>query len=245
MKELFFWKEKDIKEKLNERTGKKKFILNFLNSHDIYQFKAEPLFREALSPKETINSIDGFIVSLYLSLKYFKKIARYTGPCFTQDFFKNKKLSFGKKHFFIGPEESDLKKLANKFEFLDEKKIFSYNPPYIKGIDFSEEEIKKIIEKIIEKRPDYVWVCIGCPKQCILTYRIFKKTSAKIYFNVGAALDFILGKKKEAPLFFRKLGIEWLYRLITDFKYSKRKVWRSFIALKYLGKNIKLKSNLK
>ena len=241
MNNLIFWRKKHIKKHLKENLGKKKFILNFLNSHDLYQFKTEPLFREALSPKETINSIDGFIVSVYLTLKKIKNVERYTGPNFTKDFFTKKELSQGKKHFFIGPEKEDLKKLARKFGHLEEKKLFAYNPPYIKNIDFPEKDIKKIIKIISSKKPDYIWTCIGCPKQYILTYRIFEKTKAKAYFNVGAALDFILEKKKEAPNLFRGLGLEWLYRLITDFKYSKKKVWRSFVALKYLGDNVGLK----
>ena len=241
MKKLIFWKKKDIEKELRENLGKKKIIFNFLNSHDLYQFKTEPLFREALSPEETVNSIDGFIVSMYLTLKKIKKVKRYTGPNLTNNFFTNKNLSQGKKHFFIGPEKEDLKKLREKFKHLKEKELFAYNPPYIKEIDFPQKEIKKIIKEINSKKPDYVWICIGCPKQYILTYRIFNHTSAKAYFNVGAALDFLLEKKKWAPKAFQKTGLEWFYRLITDFKYSKKKVWRSFIALKYLGDYVELK----
>ena len=43
--------------------------------------------------------------------------------------------------------------------------------------------------------------------------------------NVGAALDFLLEKKKQAPNAVKALGIEWLYRLITDFEHSKKKVF--------------------
>jgi UDP-N-acetyl-D-mannosaminuronic acid transferase (WecB/TagA/CpsF family) len=49
-------------------------------------------------------------------------------------------------------------------------------------------------------------------------------------------MDFFLNKKKHSPKFFTKLGIEWLYRLITDFRITKKKAWRSFVAIKYLGR---------
>ena len=241
MKTLTFWRKKDVEKELKENLHKKRFIFNFLNSHDLYQIQKQPLFVESLSTKENTNLIDGFIISLFLTLKEIKNVQRFTGPKFTEFFLKNKNFNVNKKHFFIGPEKEDLKKLANKFKYLNEKNLFTYNPPYIKNIDFPKEEIKKLIKKINLKKPDYVWVCIGCPKQNILTYRIFKDTFAKAYFNVGAALDFILGKKKQAPNIFRKMGLEWLYRLITDFKYSKEKVWRSFVALKYLAKGVELK----
>ncbi len=88
-------------------------------------------------------------------------------------------------------------------------------------------------------KADYVWVGIGCPKQNLLSSQLFKKTKAQYFVNIGAALDFLLGKKEEAPLIIRELGIEWLYRLVTDFKYSKKKVWRSLMGLKNI-RSIKL-----
>ena len=107
-------------------------------------------------------------------------------------------------------------------------------------MSFDEKEIKKISVKINSFKPTYVWVGIGNPKQEILASQLFEKTKAAYFFNVGAAIDFILGKKKESPPFFSKIGLEWLYRLITDFKYSRKKVLKSFFGLFYLL-NVKLK----
>ena len=88
---------------------------------------------------------------------------------------------------------------------------------------------------INKSKANCVWVCVGSPKQNILTNSLFDKTKANFFFNVGAALDFILKKKKEAPKLVREMGVEWLYRLITDFKYSRKKVWRSFVGLIYIS----------
>ncbi|GEM_PF-1176975 len=221
-KELFSFLDKN----------KKRLSLNFLNQHDVYQFKNIEKFRKAITGKNNLNMVDGFFVSLFLSLKRFKKVIRVRGPTFTKDFLSNKKLSGNKKHFFIGLEKEDLISLKKNLFHL--KRLECYNPPYIKEIEFPPREIDKIAKKINLFKPDFVWVGIASPKQNIISQALFKKTKVKYFVNIGAGLDFLLGKKKEAPFLVQKLGMEWLYRLITDFKYSKKKVWRSLVGVWYL-----------
>jgi len=211
----------------------KRAIFNFLNQHDLYYFHKSKLVRKALCSNNVHNFIDGFLISLYLSCKHFKKINRIRGPTFTKEFLNNKKMMGNKKHFFIGLEKKDKKILTKKFPYIEDANIYAYNPPYIKHIKFTKREIKKMSRFINKFNTDYVWMCIGSPKQNILSMDLFKLTKA-MYFNVGAALDFILGKKKEAPHIVRALGLEWLYRLFTDFKHSKRKVRRSLMAIIFL-----------
>lgn len=218
--------------------GQKRVSINFFNLHDVYQVYNSLEFRKAIQPSWNVNSIDGFVPSIVLSLKNMKRIGRFSGPDFTFSFLK--RADGTKRHLFIGLNSQDLDLLVKKFPNLDRRMIFAYNPPFVKGIKFPSKEIKSIAKIINSKKISFVWVGLGCPKQNILASSLFKKTRAKYFFNVGAALDFVLGKKKRAPILIRKMGIEWLYRLLTDFKRSRIKVWRSFVALGYLGR-IKLK----
>jgi len=205
-------------------------VLNFQNLYSVYLFNNEPIFKKAITSPNNFIFPDGKILSFFLKTKQIR------GPTFTRDFFQNK-LNSKQKHFFIGLSKDDLAVLIKKFSKL--KGAESYNPPYIKEIVFSKKEIEKIIKQLKKFKPDFIWVCIGNPKQEILANQLYKKYPA-IFFNIGVAMDFLLNKKKEAPRIFRKIGLEWFYRLITDFKYSRRKVWRSLIAIKYLNKvNIK------
>jgi len=212
--------------------NKQRKCLNFLNQHDLYQAAKLKKFRDILLKKDNLNVIDGFFVSAYLSFLNLKKVSRIRGPTLTKDFLSNPSFSRNKKHFFIGLEADSLRILKEKFPHL--KKSYCYNPPYIKDLEFPKQEIEEITKEINRVKPDYTWVGIACPKQNILTDSLFRKTKVQYFFNVGAGIDFLLGKKKEAPKIFRNLGIEWFYRLLTDFKYSKKKVWRSFLGVCYL-----------
>ena len=217
------------KYKLKERilqNPKEKLVFAFLNSHDVYQFRKNHLFREALQKveKNSVNLPDGTFISL------MKGVKKLRGPELTRFFIKDKDLSKGKRHFFLGFEKEDLDFVAKKFTNLQRNKLYSYNPPYIKGFQFPKKELSTIKEKINNSGADYLWIGLAAPKQNLLAAEIYSKIKAEKIFNVGAALDFIAEKKKEAPNIWRNLGIEWLYRLITDFKYSKWKVWRSFVG---------------
>ncbi len=55
-----------------------------------------------------------------------------------------------------------------------------------------------------------------------------------IVFWVWWLFDFWWWKEKRAPYFFRKMKLEWLYRLITNPKKNWRKVYNSFYLIKFL-----------
>jgi len=131
MAKLYF-KNMNLQLSGKEIFKERRLIFNFLNLHDLYQFNKSPLFKKTFLSKANINCVDGFFPSFFLSLTNFKPIKRLRGPQFTKDFFENKQLSKNKKHFFIGLEKEDLKNLSLKFKNLNEKEIYSYNPPYIK-----------------------------------------------------------------------------------------------------------------
>jgi N-acetylglucosaminyldiphosphoundecaprenol N-acetyl-beta-D-mannosaminyltransferase len=204
-----------------------------LNSHDLYQFAKEEIFRNSIKYKNDIKFIDGFIISLYLSLSNLTIAKRFRGPDFTEKFLKNMKFE-KEKMLFIGLGKKDLDLLITKFPNLNKNNLFCYNPPFIKNLEFSNEEVEKMIKLINSKKIDFVWVSIGSPKQNILSNALIDKTQAHLFFNVGAAFDFLLDKKKRAPKFWQNLGIEWFYRFVTDFRYSRKKVLRSFVAIKFL-----------
>ena len=229
----------EIKEFIDK--NRKKIVFNFFNSHSVYIFAHNRAFGNFLSEK-TINKanfIDGFIVSLVLSLREFKKMKRLQGPKFTDLFLRDKSLKG--RHFFIGFENKDLKFISEKYG-LDPKMISGYNPVYIKDEKFPEEEIEKISGFINKHKADYVWIGVGSPKQELLSSDLYSRISSRYLFNIGAALDFVSEKKKRAPKIFQSLGIEWLYRLFTDFSHSRKKVRMSLIGSIYALSRIKMKN---
>ena|GEM_PF-525138 len=74
------------------------------------------------------------------------------------------------------------------------------------------------IRKIINAaKPDLLFVAYGAPKQELwLARNLPHLPSVKVAIGVGGAFDFIAGEKKRAPVWMRKTGLEWLYRVIRQ-----------------------------
>lgn len=222
----------ELIEGLDKKTSR---VFNFLNLYSVYLFRKEGIFRDSVSSSGIYNFLDGGVPALYLSIVNFKRIARLRGPTFTREFLKS---DFSKKSriMFVGNcSAKDLDKISKDFD-IPRDKLFNYNKlPYIAPkIEFDRADIFKLSKEIKSKRIDYCFVCVGNPRQEILSFNLSKLNKYTKFLSVGAALDFILERKKEAPKIVRELYLEWFYRLVTDFKYSKKKVWYSFIGLWYL-----------
>jgi len=231
MKKKFVFSPKKPEDFISEKG--KRYMFNFENMNGLYYFHNLNEFKEAVSSKSSLNFIDSAILFFWAKLKNKKDIARNRGADFTRRFLSNS--SSKDKHFFIGLEKKELPKILEEFPNLSFENLKAHNPSFVKGYLFDKKEVDKIAKAINKSKPDYVWVCVGSPKQSILSAQLFNKTTAKYFSNIGGAIDFITEKKKEAPKLFQKIGLEWLYRLITDFRHSGKKVNRSFIAIKHLG----------
>jgi exopolysaccharide biosynthesis WecB/TagA/CpsF family protein len=208
-------------------------VFNFLNSYSVYLFRKEKVFRESVVGEGVFNFLDGGMPSLFLSLTRFQKINRLRGPTFTREFIESEKNS---RIMFVGNcSGKDLDKISKEFE-IPMKNLFCYSKlPFIAPkIQFSNKDIEELAKEIKSKKIKYCFVCVGNPRQEILSFELSKLIKSAKFLSVGAALDFLLGRKKEAPKWIQELYLEWFYRLATDFRYSWRKVWYSFVGLGYL-----------
>jgi len=99
---------------------------------------------------------------------------------------------------------------------------YSHSPPFR---SLTREEDDFIINDINEKKPKILFVAIGCPKQ---EYWIAKHKNRipAVMLGVGAAFDFIAGVKPQAPALMQKLGLEWLFRLISE----PSRLWRRYLV---------------
>lgn len=70
-----------------------------------------------------------------------------------------------------------------------------------------------VIEAINEVKPDILFVCLGAPKQELWMVQNLEKLDVHIAVGLGGSLDVFAGVAERAPERWRKLGLEWLYRL--------------------------------
>jgi len=73
-----------------------------------------------------------------------------------------------------------------------------------------------VAEEIRAAGADVVFVCLGFPRQEYWMARHGGETGAGLLVGLGGSLDVFAGQVKRAPEGFQKLGLEWLYRLLTQ-----------------------------
>ena len=118
--------------------------------------------------------------------------------------------------YFYGSKQEVLDKLANKLES-------EYPGISVLGLKNGyDNEDAEVFKDIQEKKPDVILVAHGIPKQELIIDRYYNKLQKGICIGVGGSLDVLSGAKKRAPMIFRKLNIEWLYRIIKEPSRIKR-----------------------
>ena len=63
---------------------------------------------------------------------------------------------------------------------------------------------------------DILFVAFGAPKQEIWISENLDKLPVRVVIGAGGAFDYVSGRVPRAPLFIRRLGFEWLFRLIVQ-----------------------------
>ncbi|MDR2501925.1 MAG: WecB/TagA/CpsF family glycosyltransferase [Oscillospiraceae bacterium] len=74
----------------------------------------------------------------------------------------------------------------------------------------------EVVAQINAAAPDIVFVCLGAPKQEKWMAQNAPALNAKLLIGLGGALDVLSGDTRRAPRFMQRLGLEWLYRIVSQ-----------------------------
>lgn len=91
-----------------------------------------------------------------------------------------------------------------------------------------------IIKEINRVQPDFLFVAYGAPKQDKWIAKNLAELNVKVAMGVGGALDMIAGITPRAPLWMRRLGLEWLWRLFLEPKKRLPRIFRAVIIFPLL-----------
>ena len=89
---------------------------------------------------------------------------------------------------------------------------------------YTSEEEPAIVETIRNSGARILFVGLGSPRQEMWLARNLRASGCGAGIGVGGSFDVISGRVKRAPMIWRQLGIEWLYRLIRDPRRLRRQL---------------------
>jgi N-acetylglucosaminyldiphosphoundecaprenol N-acetyl-beta-D-mannosaminyltransferase len=131
----------------------------------------------------------------------------------------------GYRHFFYGGAEGVPEQLAANLQqrFPGLQVVGIHSPPFR---SLTPEEDKQVIQMLNQAAPDIVWVGLSTPKQEQWMAAHVGRVEAAVLIGVGAAFDFLAGRKRQAPRWMQRSGLEWLFRLLTE----PRRLWRRYLV---------------
>lgn len=93
-----------------------------------------------------------------------------------------------------------------------------------------------VVEAIRQAGADFLVVGLGAPKQELWMVKNGPATGARLMVGLGGAMNVFAGTVERAPEAWRRLGLEWLHRLLHDPKRISRMIklpvvlWDALIA---------------
>lgn len=210
-----FTSRQQIARYASEHTG----ILIAVNAEKI--LNATPETRSIIN--RNIGYCDGVGPLMLLHSMGYKEAVKVAGCelwlSITEQFYKEKTFYLvGSKQSVI---EETVAKLKAQFKGI---KIVGYRNGYLR--DASDRAA--VIDDVVEKRPDVVFVAMGSPKQEMLMEDMQQRHKA-IYQGLGGSFDVYTGHVNRAPQWWLDHNVEWLYRLISQ----PRRITRQIKLIKF------------
>jgi N-acetylglucosaminyldiphosphoundecaprenol N-acetyl-beta-D-mannosaminyltransferase len=84
------------------------------------------------------------------------------------------------------------------------------------GFELDADALNAVIDRVVQARPGIVLVALGCPKQEQVIVHLRPRLPDAWFVGVGITFSFVAGEVRRAPVWMRKVGLEWTHRLIQE-----------------------------
>lgn len=199
-----------------------KLLITTINAHSYNLAQNDTAFAAALKQSDVLLP-DGVSIVLAKRLLNGLNIKKIAGA----DLFAYEMERMAKtngKCFFLGSSVSTLAKItAQAAKEYPTVKIATYSPPF-KAI-FSETDNNTMLAEINAFNPDVLFVGMTAPKQEKWAATHFNRINAQHIGCIGAVFDFYAGTVKRAPTWMINLGLEWLYRFLSE----PQRLWKRYL----------------
>ena len=201
-------------------TGERRVYIS-INANSATLRRDYPSYAETLADPRAVCVADGVSITLGGALFGQRKIGRVPGVDVLEQAC-SKAAKDGTTFFLLGGDpgvaESLRTALERRFEGLQITGIAT--PPY--G-EWSAEESARLTSLVRKSDADVVWMGVAAGKQEVWAMRHAEEMGAPVVC-VGAAFDFLSGRKHRAPSWMQRAGLEWLHRFASE----PSRLWRRY-----------------
>lgn len=125
----------------------------------------------------------------------------------------------GWRLFLLGGEEGVADELRERLQTRHPglQVVGTWAPPQLSLEEVVESPASSVAaRRVREARPDVVLVAFGSPKQDLWIARHRDALAVPVAIGVGGSFDFLVGRQRRAPEWMRRMGAEWLHRVLSS-----------------------------
>ncbi|MGC2448810.1 MAG: WecB/TagA/CpsF family glycosyltransferase [Candidatus Sulfotelmatobacter sp.] len=196
--------------------------------------------------QHSVNTIDGRVIHQMCSLLYpGRGLRKQSGSDFIYNL-ADHAAKRGESVFLLGadPEANQgaLAVLRSRYPAL---KIDGFSPEFSPNIG-DQKWNENILSRVSEFHPVHLVVCFGPVKQemwIAQNANLLFRLGVRCAYGLGGTLDFVSGRKKRAPKWTQTVGVEWLYRALTEpgrLARTAKMFKMPYFALRYFSREVEL-----
>jgi len=190
--------------------------------HGVMEAQSDASFQSILNGA-LLNLPDGMPMTWVGRLQGCTQMGRVFGP----DFMKalcQASVQTGYRHFLYGGAPGVAEELKRSLESQAPGLLVvgTYTPSFR---DLTQDEEAELFCLLRESQPHIVWVGLSTPKQERFMAQYALRMQASLMVGVGAAFDYHTGRIQDSSDWVKRLGMQWLHRLLQD----PRRLWRRYL----------------
>ncbi len=199
-----------LKERLAAHRG---FAMATLNLDHLVKLKASDKFRAAYAAQDLITADGNPIV--WLSNLARQPVDLLPGAdlvvplaCIAAD--------LGRSVALVGSTDASLRKAADALKSMVPNLDVAVMVAPPMGFDPEGEAADAILDQLAAHDVGITFIALGAPKQELFAAHGRKRTPNVGFASIGAGLDFLSGQQVRAPIWVRRMALEWLWRILND-----------------------------
>lgn len=207
--------------------------INLVNAYSLSTAERDSNY-EPYSASTSLNLFDGFLLAfIYRKFLCDMPVKSTRGVDLLRSVLSSDQDHEIRHYFICGSSEIESVLLSTIFKLDSSIKIVG---SWVPSKEFSNKEYTEEIRKqIIASGCNLIWIGLGTPKQDRLSMLV-TNTAEISSIGVGAAFEIFTELKLECPSYLRRLGLEWLYRLVQE----PTRLWRRYsLDMYYFSKSLK------
>ncbi len=181
--------------------------------HGIMEAQGNAEIRRTLN--ESFLSVPDGMPTVWIGRLYgHRKMRRVYGPDFMLRLCE-RSAAKGYRHFLFGGNTGVAQELRQSLvaRCPGLQVVGTFTPPFR---PLNETEMGELQNQVSSSRANVLWVGLSTPKQESFMRETLAKLDVNVMIGVGAAFDIHIGRVKEAPVWMKNSGLQWLHRLYQE-----------------------------